>query len=177
MHVFTRWIVSSSDYLLFVWRDAFRDCQSLKATTKHVLLTIATHMTKDGENSHPSIEQLIYETGLSNRTICTHIRLASEAGWLKVKKHGSAGQAWANHAYQPIVPEGHNRVTHKQSKELKGGEGVSPPSSEKVVNLTTDGNEPDAEDSEHKGRNAVKEVHSSGSGSSPNSSSISMGVH
>lgn len=166
--------MSSHDQPLFTWRGAVTDCQLLKATTKHVLLTIATHMNGRGEGCYPTIAQLKYETGLSNRTICTHIQIAVGAGWLAVKKRGNAGQNWANHEYYPVVPPGHVRITFRQSKITQGSEEGSSPSFNEAVKLTAEADEPSAEGSEPKSKKVVKKVHTSSSISSSVSSSVSQ---
>ena len=164
--------MSKSTNIPFVvdWRMHMACCQELKPTTKHVLHTIALHMSPSGQNCHPTIDQIMYESGLSNRAILTHINLAESAGWLRKKKHGYGGQKWANNEYEPTVPNGYELVTYTDSKRQKavnevhdvkdkGSERGSPPSKEKVVNLTTEGSEPNDQ-------KVVNEVHTSSSLSS-----------
>jgi hypothetical protein len=132
----------------FSWRTAVLE-SDLPATTRHVLLTLACHMNDAGESCFPSIAKLCRETGLSNRTVITHLNLAKDSGWLRIGKIGFAGQRWAQNDYRISYPT-----------DTEGGEGGSPPFGAKVVNLTTEGSEPND-------RKVVKEVHTSTPVNSP----------
>ncbi len=105
-------------------------------TTRLVLLVLASHMDLDGGSCFPSVRTLIGETGLSNRSVLDHLKLAADAGWIERLESGT-GQGWKRHAYQAEVP-----VRLKAER----GEGRSPRSAE--------GGEPHD-------RNVVKEVHHS----------------
>jgi hypothetical protein len=143
----------------FSWRQAILEAE-LQPTSKHVLLTLACHMNDAGESCYPSIELLCRETGLSNRTVITHLQIATEEGWIKVDKHGFAGRQWARNEYRISWPEAVNEVHDHASQ---GSERGSPPyigeavkevhhPEDEAVNLTQEGSEPDD-------NKAVKEVH------------------
>jgi helix-turn-helix protein len=52
-------------------------------TTRHVLLTLATHVARHTARAWPSIRTLESETGLSNRSVIDHLHLAVAQGWLE----------------------------------------------------------------------------------------------
>ena len=122
----------------------------LPATTKLVLLTLATHMNDHGEGCFPGIKLLMAECSLSNRAVITHLEKARDAGWITVSKHGFSGQQWARNDYRISEP--------------KGSELESPPL-EKAVNLMPEGGEP------HDVK-AVNEVHTNSSVNSSVNSSL-----
>jgi len=86
------------------WRHAVL-ASDLKATTRHVLLTISCHMSDAGESCFPSTRLLSLETGLSERAVCHHIGLARSAGWIDVRRHGYAGRRWARNEYRARWPD------------------------------------------------------------------------
>lgn len=118
----------------FSWRTAILR-SGLPATTRHVMLTMACHMNDAGESCYPSIELLVEETGLSNRSVITHIKLAEEAGWIVVDQHGFRGRKWKRNEYRIAWPE-----------TVRGGEG---------------GSLPHARGGEPNDNEVVKEVHTS----------------
>ncbi|WP_069267396.1 helix-turn-helix domain-containing protein [Paraburkholderia nodosa] len=89
----------------WTWRHAIIKSK-LPPTTRHVLLTLSCHLNDLGEDCFPSTAMLAAETGLSERSVCTHLALAAEQGWFVVRKHGYGKQKWARHEYFPRIPEG-----------------------------------------------------------------------
>ena len=89
---------------MFNWRLAMMSDRNLAAPTKHVLLTLSTHMTAWGESCYPTIDQLVYESSLSRRAVLKHLKLARESGWIHVETHGFRGQRWRNNEYIPAQP-------------------------------------------------------------------------
>jgi|GEM_PF-6760184 len=85
------------------WRHAIIQ-SDLEPTTRHVLLTISLFMNDIGQGAYPTTKKLAQTTGLSERTVCTHIQKAKSAGWLTVFKHGLAGKKWKNHEYEAAFP-------------------------------------------------------------------------
>lgn len=70
---------------LFTWRSAV--CESaLKATTRHVLLTLSLHMNERGGSCFPSVDTLASETGLNRATVIRQLQVAEANGWLVVSK-------------------------------------------------------------------------------------------
>ncbi|HSH86876.1 MAG TPA: helix-turn-helix domain-containing protein [Methylophilus sp.] len=87
----------------YTWRQAVIKSQ-LASTTRHVLLTLGCHMNDMGESCYPSIETLCDETGLSNRAVITHLKLAVDAGFIQCDRHGFSGQKWARNEYKATFP-------------------------------------------------------------------------
>lgn len=91
---------------IYSWQQAVVK-SSLQPTTRHVLLTLGTHMNQHGESCYPSIETLIEETGLGRTTIFKHIALAEAAGYLIREKRNVTGKEWASNEYRASIPEGY----------------------------------------------------------------------
>ena len=93
--------------LLFRWRWLIATEHGPRSpTTRHVLLTLALHMAVDGSRAFPSEQRLAQETGLSERAVSTHLRLASEQGWIVRRRRRQVGKDWAQYVYQAAVPAG-----------------------------------------------------------------------
>lgn len=90
----------------------------LAATTKHILLTLSIHANDLGETSWPSVRTLERETGLSQRSICTHILLAAQKGWIKKGIKGFSDQGWKRHEYTFQWPEGTEAGSARSEKVL-----------------------------------------------------------
>jgi len=63
-------------------------------------------MNADGKDCYPTTKRIAEETGLSERSVCTHLKKATETGWLFAFRKGDSGQAWSRHQYRPNVPKG-----------------------------------------------------------------------
>jgi hypothetical protein len=74
-------------------------------TTRHVLMTLSLHMNQRGEQAFPSQRLLARRTGLSERSVRTHLQLAREAGWILVYAKQPKGHGWRLHEYVAAVPE------------------------------------------------------------------------
>ncbi|WP_241023364.1 helix-turn-helix domain-containing protein [Paraburkholderia sp. Ac-20340] len=146
----------------WTWRHAIIK-SGLSPTTRHVLLTLSCHLNDLGEDCFPSTAMLAEETGLSERSVCTHLTTAASLGWFVVRKHGFAKQRWARHEYLPRIPEGFEIRAENEGTETgsvpskrgrgakalkdvqcpvdKGTEAGSVPS-EKALNVVQEGTEP-----------------------------------
>lgn len=107
----------------FRWEHAIRE-SDLPPSTRHVLLTMATYMDRDGMNCYPSQEELGRACGMTSRTVRRHVDAAIEAGWLlKIRqgRHVGRGASYTN-VYQPWIPSagGHGRPA-AISQEDTGG--------------------------------------------------------
>lgn len=94
------------------WRQAILK-SDLPATTRHVLLTLGCHMNDAGESCYPSIALLVEETGLSNRSVVTHLGIAEDRGWISREKHGYAGRRWARNEYRIEWPGNGDEVVQE----------------------------------------------------------------
>ncbi|KQT54587.1 hypothetical protein ASG43_03105 [Aureimonas sp. Leaf454] len=100
------------------WRHAILD-STLEPTTRHVLLTISCYMNDVGGACYPTIETLVASTGLSERAVFKHIKLAEALGWLSLKKHGFKGQRWANNEYAAKWPDLVEKIAQPAPKPRK----------------------------------------------------------
>lgn len=111
----------------------------LAPTTRHVLVTLSMHMDLWGESCYPTIDQLVFETGLGRSTVITHLQKAEALGWLVKKEHGFSGQKWRNHEYKSTKPDGAKVTQWKDSalylKKRERGTRATPRQKEKVVQL------------------------------------------
>lgn len=173
---------------LFSWRHAIIQ-SDLPPTTRHLLLTLSVHMTDAGESCFPSTETLARETGLSKKAVIKHIRVARDAGWLRVGVAGlgrlSDNRQWKRHEYMVAFPIRERRSEEEENPE--GGEPSSPASEtppgkpETTVatgpageggerstpaSKTAEGGEPRSEGGEPKGKKVVNEVHPNATGNS-----------
>ena len=92
-----------TDKPFFSWREAVLE-SNLHATTRHVLLTLACHMNDLGAGCFPSTRTLEKQTGLSRRTVETHLAVARRVGWITVERRGDSGQGWRRHEYRIAWP-------------------------------------------------------------------------
>lgn len=134
----------------FSWRGSLLKTD-LPATTKHILLTLSLHVNDADERCFPSIQRLCKETGLSNRTVISHLHDAEKLGWIVTTKNTFSGQAWARNSYRLAWPEGSEPDSKgSEPDDIKGGE----PDAE-GGELNDEGSEPD----DIKQGKVVKEVH------------------
>lgn len=98
------------------------------STTRLVLSALAIHMDSDGGSCFPSTRLLAEETGLSHRSVLTHLEQAAEVGWIRRKPRGHSGRGWRLHAYEPAIPDEPDEVV-KEVHHEKGerDERDSPP--------------------------------------------------
>jgi len=80
-------------------------------------------MDKSGGSCFPSTKRLSEETGLSERTVCTHLEIAEKEGWIQKMQQGLTGRAWKRHSYQALIPQ--KALKEIQHLEVKGTEGGS----------------------------------------------------
>jgi DNA-binding transcriptional regulator YhcF (GntR family) len=84
---------------LFTWRSAV--CESnLKATTRHLLLTLSLHMNERGGSCFPSVETLASETGLGRATVFRQLQVAEDTGWLIIRR----SQGRVSNRYEAALP-------------------------------------------------------------------------
>lgn len=136
-----------SDRRLWSWQHAIVQ-SDLPPTTRHVLLTLAVHMNAMGESCYPSTATQARETGLSERTVVSHLDAAVRAGWLVRDRHGFGGRKWARNEYRAAWPA----PAEGPDPGARGTEAGSVPGAE-ALNVAARGAEPDD-------REALKQVQS-----------------
>ena len=137
---------------LFTWRTGI-SLSDLQPTTRHVLMAVSIYMNEQGESAFPSQALLARDTGYSERTVGTHIRLAVSEGFLIVVKNIGHGQSWAQSFYEPDLPEYVHARVDEQRQERKNRRSrkmqalsdrySGTTTTEKVRKLTTEGEETD----------------------------------
>ena len=65
------------------WKSAFM-ASELSPTTKLVLHTISERLDNNGRNARVSVDEIVRQSSLSRRAVLTHLRLAHDAGWLRI---------------------------------------------------------------------------------------------
>lgn len=65
------------------WKSAFM-ASELSPTTKLVLHTIGEYLDDNGRNARVSVGEIVRQSSLSNRAVRAHVRLAHDAGWLRI---------------------------------------------------------------------------------------------
>lgn len=65
------------------WKSAFM-ASELSPTTKLVLHTIGEHLDNNGRNARVSVGEIVHQSSLSSRAVRAHLRLAHDAGWLRI---------------------------------------------------------------------------------------------
>lgn len=85
------------------WREAIAK-SDLEPFTRLVLHTLANHMNKYGEGCFPKVKTIADESGMSERSVLSHIKKAVDAGYLVKKKHGFSGQRNNQNDYAAVYP-------------------------------------------------------------------------
>lgn len=115
---------------LFAWRLAIQK-SILKPTTRHVLFNLSFHMDLEGKNAFPSTVTQERETGLSEKTVIDHLKLAEAAGFIKKSRRKQGGKDWASNQYEATFPEGTEPASvPRYDNQRQATERVSVPKSE-----------------------------------------------
>lgn len=101
----------------FVWQDAFIT-SGLTGNTGFIALLMATKDNGDGKGFFISANQIAEMTGLSERSIRTHITALRDAGWIEVTHRGGnqGGTARANR-YKLTYPDAHQPEDPRRQPE------------------------------------------------------------
>lgn len=142
---------------IWSWRKAINQCDEISSTTAHVLLVISCYINDMGTGAYPTVETLVKDTKLSKRSVITHLQKAREMGFLRIKKHGFAGQKWARNEYFAIYPDqkGGASLAKTGENERKGGASGA----KKVVHLIPKAVNLFPEGGASDDQKAVQEVH------------------
>lgn len=89
---------------VWTWRDAVRQAD-IPPLTKLVCWALANYITDLGEGCFPSVEALMRDTGLSNRSVSTHTANAVAAGLLEIDKRAAPGGKFTLNVYMPRFPD------------------------------------------------------------------------
>ena len=108
----------SDGRISWTWRHAIIK-SDLKATTKHILLTLSCFMNDMGKGCYPTTKQLAEAASLSERATCEHLDIARQHGWINVKRHGFGGRKYRNHEYEASWPSASDSLTEDQQDEAQ----------------------------------------------------------
>lgn len=89
---------------IWSWRQAI-ELSDLEPSTKLLMYTLANYMNEHGDWCYPSMARLSKSTGLTERSVYRHMKLAEEAGFVEKRKKHSEGQLWAQNEYRALMPE------------------------------------------------------------------------
>ncbi|SFZ82400.1 Helix-turn-helix domain-containing protein [Devosia enhydra] len=120
------------------WRHAIVK-SDLPPVTRHVLLTLSVFMNDMGGGCYPSTKRLAECTGLSERTVCTHLAAAADRGWLIITQHGFKGRKWKAHQYEAAWPQGAEGGSAPHAEGAERGSVPQPPEALNVVQRGTEG--------------------------------------
>ncbi len=104
------------------WRHAWA-ASDLGPNTKAVLGMLGMRMDAGGGSCFPSIADLAELTGLDEKTVRKHVRVAELAGWLEVGSGMFAGQKWRRKNYRARWPDGWSENGGKVREMSQKGEG------------------------------------------------------
>jgi hypothetical protein len=108
----------------WTWRHAVAE-SGLKATSKHVLFTLSLFMDDLGDGCFPSIRELVPLSSLTETTLCQHLKIAEDEGWIERRLKERAGRDWARTQYLPKWPDGpQNRGAVQDAARGTQGNGV-----------------------------------------------------
>jgi hypothetical protein len=95
-------------------------------STKLICFVIARHLSDAAKGWRISIEQLMQETGLSNRAVALHIKKAVGAGLLTIRReHNSAGHRVGT-TYTPAFPKGRPTLLHDDESPRQSAQNDDP---------------------------------------------------
>jgi hypothetical protein len=73
-------------------------------STRLVLFCLYTYMNARTNEAFPSQATIARQTGLTERSVRTHLKKAAAGGWLQQSLHGRTGRGWAQHHYLATIP-------------------------------------------------------------------------
>lgn len=153
-----------------LWVDLIRTGYGPSSpTSRHVLLALNIFMSESGD-AFPSTRTIAVASGLSERSVCTHLIQMQNQGWILRRTAGKGGQGWKRYMYQVSIPDGEYTVKRKETELLVtviGTEYSSVPLSTMALNaiqhLDHEGTEPHAEGTEPHSKKVLKDVQSKSS--------------
>jgi hypothetical protein len=86
------------------WRLAIQT-SGLPSTTRLVLLNLTIYMNDEGGNCFPGTRKQAADTGLSEKAVIDHLKVAVQAGFLQKQSRGLRGARWKANGYIALLPE------------------------------------------------------------------------
>lgn len=106
------------------WRQAVAKTD-VPTLTKALCWCIANYLSDAGKGAWPSLGRLVRESGMSERSIQTHLGLAEKAGLLVVRRKRLENGTLGARVFHPIFPPHTELVSHVPIED--GGIEVQPP--------------------------------------------------
>lgn len=89
---------------VWTWRDAIRK-SNVPPLTKHICNCIANYVNDVGAGAFPSVRSLIADSGMSNRSVATHLQNAVDAKLLTIEREKGADGRHKRSTYFPRFPD------------------------------------------------------------------------
>ena len=89
---------------VWCWRDAVRKAD-VPPLTKHVCNCLANYLSDCGTGCWPSVVALMADSGLSNRSVATHLAAAAEAGLIAIERRKGGDGRHQRTVYLPRLPD------------------------------------------------------------------------
>ena len=108
----------------FHWSKAFGR-SDVPSEARAVAYVIHDHSGRDGRNSHPGMDKLMVDTGLSESTVGRHLKIITGSGWVHQVSSGSnSGRLALASVYDLTYPPGYsesaaNEIRDQKIKELR----------------------------------------------------------
>lgn len=83
------------------WQESMLKDDELTAYAKFLGMYLRTFMNGKNEMAWPSLARIVCETSISKNTVCRHLEILENAGWI-ARNRGSLGK---NTQYTAVIPE------------------------------------------------------------------------
>ncbi len=109
----------------FVWKDKFHWSKAFSrsdvpSVARAVAYVIHNHAGGDGKNSHPGMDVLMVDTGLSESSVTRHLKTITGAGWVHQVSSGSnSGRRALASVYDLTYPPGYSEAAAKELRDEK----------------------------------------------------------
>ena len=114
------------------WRSAVLNA-SLTATQKLCLLVLAEWAEKDGTDCFPAITSMALKASVNEKTMRRSLEQAVDAGFI-TRFHRGSSQGWRRFEYVPVIPQGADTRSARQSS---GADTESAPLPERAGTVST----------------------------------------
>lgn len=126
---------------VWTWRDAIRQAK-VPTLTKTICWALANYISDVGEGCYPGVKRLMADTGMSNRSVATHLQNAVDAGLLHIERAERRAGRYGRTTYLPRFPTaavlaGERTSSRGKSPRERGSRGRQPrePGARHRVNL------------------------------------------
>jgi hypothetical protein len=118
---------------IWSWRAAIQSAK-IPSTTKLVLFNLSVYMNELGQSCYPSIKQQASDTGLTERSVTEHLRVAEQAGFIITTKETYKGQGWLRNTYAAAYPKEFTEQIPEPCSPLERSSKIPEPGSGEYLN-------------------------------------------